>query len=146
MDKRSSSVWPGERENSETLILPCHYRKGYTPKKPLGLVAAAKLTETKQHSAMPVGDVNPASPVPVTPVLPVPSTLLRHQTLQVLPSPDSCASSHSPNDTGRVHTSTKSKPCSPDNLVRKNCEASVLHMNILIFHYYSSCCLFVVFT
>ena len=54
---------------------------------------------------MPVGDVNPASPVPVTPVLPVPSTLLRHQTLQVLPSPDSCASSHSPNDTGRVHTS-----------------------------------------
>ena len=74
---------------------------------------------------------------------------------------DSCASSYPRNNTGRVRTSTKSKPCSPDNSVRKNCEASrtleslvehwtvcssVLHMNILICRYYSSCCSFVVFT
>ena len=36
---------------------------------------------------MPAGDVNPASPVHVTPVLPVPSTPLRPQTPQVPPSP-----------------------------------------------------------
>ena len=51
------------------------------------LVAAEKLAETEQHSAMPVGEVNPASPVPVTPVLPVPCTLPRPQTPQVFPSP-----------------------------------------------------------
>ena len=50
-------------------------------------VAAAKLAETEQHSAMPVGDVNPASPVTVIPVLLVPGTLLRPQTPQVFPSP-----------------------------------------------------------
>ena len=51
------------------------------------LVAAAKPAETEQHSAMPTGDVYPASPVHVTHVLPVPSTLLRPQTAQVPPSP-----------------------------------------------------------
>ena len=51
------------------------------------LVAAEKPAETEQHSAMPTGDVNPASPVHVTPVLPVPRTLLRPQTPQVPPSP-----------------------------------------------------------
>ena len=51
------------------------------------LVAAAKPAETEQHSAMPTGDVNPTLPVHVTHVLPVPSTLLRPQTPQVPPSP-----------------------------------------------------------
>ena len=51
------------------------------------LVAAAKPAETEQHSAMATGDVYPASPVHVTHVLPVPSTLLRPQTAQVPPSP-----------------------------------------------------------
>ena len=36
---------------------------------------------------MPTGDVYPASPVHVTHVLPVPSPLLRPQTAQVPPSP-----------------------------------------------------------
>ena len=35
---------------------------------------------------MPAGDVSPASPVHVTPVLPVPSTQLRPQNPQVPPS------------------------------------------------------------
>ena len=51
------------------------------------LAAAAKPAETEQHSAMPTGDVYPASPVHVTHVLPVPSTLLRPHTAQVPPSP-----------------------------------------------------------
>ena len=51
------------------------------------LVDAAKPAETEQHSAMPTGDVYPASPVHVTHVLPVPSTLLRPHTPQVPPSP-----------------------------------------------------------
>ena len=69
------------------------------------LVAAAKPAETEQHSVMQTGNVNLASPVHVT-------------------TTDSCVSSYPRNNTGRVRTSKKSKPRSPDNSVRKNCEAS----------------------
>ena len=48
--------------------------RGILRRNHFALVAAAKLTETKQQSAMPAADVNPASLVPVTPVLPVPGT------------------------------------------------------------------------
>ena len=149
-------------KNRETPILPCHYRKGHTPTKPLCFSSCSKtcwdwttlsyanwwcqsyLASTchpciasAQHSAK----ASDSAGAPIT--------------------TDSCASSYPRNNTGRVRTSTKSKTCSPDNSVRKNCEASrtleslvehwtacasVLHMNILICCYYSSCCSFVVFS
>ena len=131
------------RENWETPISPCHYRKGYTPTKPLCLCSCSKTRwdrttpstchpciASAQHSAK----ASDSAGAPIT--------------------TDSCASSYPPNNTGGVRTSTKSKPCSPDNSVRKNCEASrtlesvcasVLHSKILICRYYS-CCSFVVFS
>ena len=125
LDKRSSSVWPGDRENWETPILPCHYRKGHTPKKLLCLSSCSQIRwdrttlsyaswwcqsclastchpciASAQHSAK----ASDSAGAPIT--------------------TDSCASRYPWNNTGRVRTFTKSKPCSPDNSVRKNCEAS----------------------
>lgn len=79
------------------------------------------------------------------------------QATQVPPSPRTAVPVVTTgNNTGWVRTFTESKPCSPDNLVRKNCETrtleslvehwivcvSALHMNILICCYYSRCCWF----
>ena len=146
LDKRSSSLWPSDRENLENPILLCHYRKGHTPTKALCLSSRGKtcwdrttLSYASQgyqscfastcHSCITSAQHSvEASDSAVAPI-----------------TTDSCASSYPRNNTGRVRTSTKSKPCSPDNSVRKNCDtsrtpeflvehwtvwASVLHINI----------------
>ena len=79
------------------------------------------------------------------------------QATQVPPSPRTAVPVVTTgNNTGWVRTFTESKPCSPDNLVRKNCVTrtleslvehwivcvSAFHMNILICCYYSRCCWF----
>ena len=162
LDKRSSSVWPGDRENWETPILPCHYRKGHTPKKPLCLSSCSKTRWDRTTLSYASWWCQPCLASTCHPC--IASTQHSAKAWDSAGAPittDSCASSYPRNNTGRVRTSTKSKPCSPDNSVRKNCEASrsleslvehwtvcasVLHMNILICRYYSSCCSFVVFT
>lgn len=51
------------------------------------LLAAAKSAAAEQHPVLPACDVNPASPVPVIPVLLVRSTPSRPQTMKVPLSP-----------------------------------------------------------